>query len=85
MSVPFLVTAQFRKQNNLSARYSSTPARSIDQMQSTMFVNGMSIERFADPRDALFSQGALSQPDSSLMISQIAASKIYPSLKPRDG
>ena len=46
-------------------------------MQSTMFANGMSIEKFAATGAALFSQGALSQPDSSLMTSQIAAPKIY--------
>ena len=33
----------------------------------------------------IFSQGALSQPDSSLMTRQSAAPKIYPGLKPRDG
>ena len=54
-------------------------------MQSTMFVNGMSIVKFAATRDALFSQVVLSQPDSSLMTSQIAAPKIYPGLIPRDG
>ena len=32
-----------------------------------------------------FHKGVLSQPDSSLMTSQIAALKIYPGLKPRDG
>ena len=63
----------------------STPARSIDEMQSTMFVSGMSIEKFAATGDALFSQGALSQPDSRLMTNQIAGPKIYPGLKPMDG
>ena len=85
-SVLFLVTAPFRKQNNFCGKiYDSIPSRNIDEMQSTMFVNGMSIEKFAATRDALFSQGALSQPDSSLMTSQIAAPKIYPGLTPRDG
>ena len=54
-------------------------------MQLTKFVNGMPIEKFAATKYALFSQGALSQPDSSLIASQIAASKIYPGQKPRDG
>ena len=66
-------------------RMGSTPACSIDEMQSTMFVNGMSIEKCAATGDALFSQGVLSQPDSRLMTSQIAGPKIYPRLKPRDG
>ena len=48
--------------------YGATPARSIDEMQSTMFVNGMSIEKSAATRDALFSQGVLSQPDSRLLV-----------------
>ena len=78
MSVLFLVTAPFRKPKK-------TPARSIHEMQSNIFVNGMSIENIAATTDALFSQGALSQPDSSPMTSQIAAPKIYPGLKPRDG
>ena len=76
MSVMFLVTAPFRKQNIFDKIYGSTPARSIDEMQSTMFVNGMSIEKFAATRDALFSQGVLSQPAFSLMTSQIAAPDI---------
>ena len=41
-----------------------------------MFVNGMSEENFAATRDAIFSQGALSQTDSSMMTSQISAPKI---------
>ena len=85
---PVLVTAPFRKQNHFRKIYGSTPSRNINEMQSTMFVNGMSIEKFAATRDALFSQGGegvLSQPDSSLMTSQIAAPKIYPGLKPMDG
>ena len=59
--------------------YGSTPARSIDEMQSNMFVSDMSIEKFAATRDALFSQGALSQPDSSHMTSKIAdcAAKVH--------
>ena len=44
-------------------------------MQSTMFVKGITIEKLPTTRDALFSQQALSQPDSSLVTSQLAASK----------
>ena len=51
----------------------------------TVFVNGMSVENFAATRDAIFSQGTLSQTDSSMMTSQISAPKIYHGLKPRDG
>ena len=65
--------------------YGSPPARGIDEMQSTMFVNGMSIDKFAATRYALFSQKALSQPDFNLMTSQIVAPKFYPGLKPSMG
>ena len=85
-SVLFLVTAPIQEAESFFGKiYGSTHSRNIDEMQSHMFVNGMSIEEFAANKDALFSQGALSQPDSSLMTSQIAAPKIYPGLKPRDG
>ena len=56
---------------------SGREARSIDEMQSTMCVNDMSIEKFAATRDALILQEALSKPDFSVMTSQIAAPKIY--------
>ena len=55
--------------------YGWTPAHSIDEMQSTMFVKGMPIEKIPTTRDALFSQQALSQLDSSPVTSQLAAPK----------
>ena len=61
VSVLLLVTAPFRKQCNFGNIYGSTPACNIDKMQSTMFVNGMSIKNkiCSYQRCSIFTAGAL--------------------------
>ena len=50
-----------------------------------MFVKDMSVEKLQTTRDAMFSQQAYSQADSSLVTSQLAASKSTPAWNQRMG
>ena len=70
--VIFLVTTPFRKQIYFLARYM------VQYLLLAMYVKGMSIENLPTTRDVLFSQRALSQPDSSLVTSQLAEPKSTP-------
>ena len=78
VSVRLIVTAPFRKQRHFSQIFGSGSARNIDKMQSIVFLEGLSIENLPATKDTLFSQWALSQPDSSLVTSQLAAPKSIP-------
>ena len=72
---PILSYRAIQGVESFSARY----ACSIDELQSTMFVKGMSIEKLPKyQRCSFFSQRAPSQRDSSLVTSQFAAPKFTP-------